>query len=236
VLALAEGDFPRAHADAVQAGALRIGQGRPNPGWTRWRSTAALALAHQGRQHEAAELAAEELALAERFGTTGAILRATHAAAVAEPDAAARLDLCETVLARGGAGSVLELARVRLELGHALTRLGHRVEARPSLQLVLADADHTGATLLAERARRELVASGLRPRRAQRVGVASLTPRQRQVCELAACGTTNRAIAQQLFLSIKTVETHLATAYEKLGIETREALVGALHTPGHEHS
>ncbi len=55
------------------------------------------------------------------------------------------------------------------------------------------------------------------------------------MCELAAGGTTNRAIAQQLFLSIKTVETHLATAYEKLGIETREALVGALHTPVHEH-
>ncbi len=237
VLALAEGDFSRAHDDAVQTGALRTGQGRPNPAWTPWRSTAALALAHQGRQSEAAELAAEELALAERFGTTGAILAATHAAAVAEPDDAARLDLCETVLARGGGtGSALDLARVRLELGHALRRLGRRVEARPSLQLVLADADRTGATLLAGRARRELVASGLRPRRAQRVGAASLTPRQRQVCELAARGTTNRAIAQQLFLSIKTVETHLATAYEKLGIETREALVGALHTPGHEHS
>ena len=65
--------------------------------------------------------------------------------------------------------------------------------------------------------------------------MASLTPRQRQVCELAASGTTNRAIAQQLFLSVKTVETHLAAAYEKLGVDTREALVGALHTPVHEH-
>ena len=102
--------------------------------------------------------------------------------------------------------------------------------ARP-LQLALADADRIGATLLAERARRELVATGLRPRRAQTEGVASLTPRQRQVCELAASGTANRAIAQQLFLSVKTVETHLAAAYEKLGVETREALVGALQTP-----
>jgi DNA-binding NarL/FixJ family response regulator len=50
------------------------------------------------------------------------------------------------------------------------------------------------------------------------------------VCELAASGTTNRAIAQQLFLSVKTVETHLAAAYEKLGVETRDALVDALHT------
>jgi DNA-binding NarL/FixJ family response regulator len=136
----------------------------------------------------------------------------------------------------GNPGSVLELSRIRVELGHALRRLGRRVEARRSLQLVLADADRTGATLLAVRARRELVATGLRPRRAQTEGMAALTPRQRQVCELAACGKTNRAIAQQLFLSVKTVETHLAAAYEKLGVETREALLGALHTPGHDHA
>jgi DNA-binding CsgD family transcriptional regulator len=230
VLALAEGDFPRAHDEAVHAGRLRIAQGRPNPAWTPWRATASLALAHQGHRSDAAALAAEELALAERFGAATAVLTATHAAAVAEPDDAKRRELCETALARTGApGSVLELSCLRLELGHALTRLGHRVRARGPLQRALADADRTGATLLAERARRELVATGLRPRRAQTEGVASLTPRQRQVCELAASGTTNRAIAQQLFLSVKTVETHLAAAYEKLGVETREALVDALH-------
>jgi ATP/maltotriose-dependent transcriptional regulator MalT len=226
VLALAEGDFSRAHDQAVHAGRLRIAQGRPNPAWTPWRATASLALAHQGHRSEAAALAAEEFALAGRFGAPGAILIAAHAQAVAESDDARRLELCETVLARMSAPcSVLELSRMRLELGHALTRIGRRVQARGPLQLALADADRAGATLLAERARRELVATGLRPRRAQTEGVASLTPRQRQVCELAASGTANRAIAQQLFLSVKTVETHLAAAYEKLGVETREALV-----------
>ena len=235
VLALAEGDFPRAHDEAVDAGRLRIAQGRPNPVWTPWRATASRALAHQGRQDEAAALAAEELTLSERFGSPAAILAATHAAAVAEADDAQRLEICESAVARAGEpGSLLELSRIRLELGHALRRLGRRVEARRSLQLVLADADRTGATLLAEQARRELVATGLRPRRAQTEGLAALTPRQRQVCELAASGKPNRAIAQELFLSVKTVETHLAAAYEKLGVETREALVGALHTPGHE--
>jgi DNA-binding CsgD family transcriptional regulator len=232
VLALAEGDFPRAHDQAVHAGRLRLAQGRPNPAWTPWRATASLALAHQGRQSEAAALAAEELLLAERFGAPTVILTAVHAAAVAEPDDARRLELCETALARIDAPcSVLGLSRMRLELGHALTRLGRRVPARGPLQQALADADRTGATLLAEAARRELVATGLRPRRTQTEGLASLTPRQRQVCELAACGTTNRAIAQHLFLSVKTVETHLAAAYEKLGVETREALVDALHPP-----
>jgi DNA-binding CsgD family transcriptional regulator len=233
VLALAEGDFPRAYDEAINAGRLRVGQGRPNPAWTPWRATASLALAHQGRRHDAAVLAAEELALAERFGPTGAILAATHAAAVAEPDDTRRRELCERALLRAGApGSVLELSRIRLELGHALRRLGRRVDARQPLQLVLGDADRIGATLLAARARRELVATGLRPRRTQTEGMPSLTPRQRQVCELAATGTTNRAIAQQLFLSVKTVETHLAAAYEKLGVQDRESLVVAVHARG----
>jgi DNA-binding CsgD family transcriptional regulator len=232
VLALAEGDFARAHDEAVEVGRLRIGQGRPNPAWTPWRGTAALALAHQGHRPQAAAIAAEELVLAERFGAPTAILAAAHATAVAEADDATRLELCERALAGAGPrNSLLELSRIRLELGHALSRLGERVTARRPLQLALGDADRIGATLLAERARRELVATGLRPRRSQTDGVESLTPRQRQVCELAAGGTANRAIAQQLFLSVKTVETHLAAAYEKLGVETREALVTALPVP-----
>jgi DNA-binding CsgD family transcriptional regulator len=230
VLALAEGDFAGSHDQALEVGRLRIGQGRPNPVWTPWRGTAALALAHQGHRSEAAAIAAEELALSERFGAPAAILAAAHATAVAEADDAKRLEVCEAALARAvGTNSMLERSRIRLELGHARSRLGDRVHARGPLQAALADADRNGATLLAARARRELVATGLRPRRTQTDGVGSLTPRQRQVCDLAASGTSNRAIAQQLFLSVKTVETHLAAAYEKLGVGTREALVTALH-------
>jgi DNA-binding CsgD family transcriptional regulator len=68
------------------------------------------------------------------------------------------------------------------------------------------------------------VATGLRPRRAALEGAGSLTPRQRQICQLAAAGKGNRAIASELFLSIKTVETHLAAAYRKLGVRTRGEL------------
>ncbi|MGH2885844.1 MAG: response regulator transcription factor, partial [Solirubrobacteraceae bacterium] len=53
-------------------------------------------------------------------------------------------------------------------------------------------------------------------------------PRQRQIVELAAAGKPNRAIAQQLFLSIKTVETHLAAGYRKLGVSTRTDLSAAV--------
>ena len=82
--------------------------------------------------------------------------------------------------------------------------------------------------LLAQRARRELVATGLRPRHAALQGSAALTPRQRQVCGLAATGKGNRAIAQELFLSLKTVETHLAAGYRKLGVSARAELAAKL--------
>jgi DNA-binding NarL/FixJ family response regulator len=117
---------------------------------------------------------------------------------------------------------------VRLELGSALSHLGRRVEARDVLRPALAAADEAGAVVLAERARRELAATGLRPRQAALDGIAALTPRQRQICELAARGKGNRAIAQELFLSVKTVETHLAAGFRKLGVTMRAELAGEL--------
>ena len=226
---LAEGDFERAHAEALQLGELRAAQGRPNPSLMPWRSTAARALAHLGRRREAAGVADAELALAERFGAPVPIAGALHARAVAEPDHGTRVALCErglTVLA--GVAPGLEAVRLRLELGSALASMGRRIEARDALRPALADADAAGAVLLAQRARRELVATGLRPRHAALDGAAALTPRQRQICELAAAGKGNRAIAQELFLSIKTVETHLAAGYRKLGVNTRAELAAEL--------
>ena len=228
-LSLAEGDFERAYAEAIEVGTLREEQGRPNPAWTPWRSTASLALSHLGRRDEAAVLADAELQLAERFGAPGPIAGALHARAVAEPDPEVRLTFCRRALAAAADGPPqLAVIRVRLEIGSTLASLGRRVEARDALRPALADADAAGAVLLAERARRELVATGLRPRRAALEGAASLTPRQRQICELAAAGKGNRAIAQELFLSIKTVETHLAAGYRKLGVNTRADLAREL--------
>jgi DNA-binding CsgD family transcriptional regulator len=226
---LAEGDFERALDEAGASGALREERGRPNPTWTPWRSTAALALAHLGRRDEAAALADAELALAEQFGAPVPIAGALHARAVAEADPDARVALCRRALDVGeGTPALLESVRARLELGSTLRYIGRRVEARDALRPALAQADAVGAVLLADRARRELVASGLRPRQAALEGAASLTPRQRQVCELAAAGKGNRAIAQELFLSIKTVETHLAAGYRKLGVNTRTDLAAEL--------
>ena len=77
---------------------------------------------------------------------------------------------------------------------------------------------------LRERARQELVLAGGRPRRVRVTGPRSLTAAQHQVARLGAAGRTNRQIAEELFVTIKTVETHLAAVYRKLGIATRDEL------------
>jgi DNA-binding CsgD family transcriptional regulator len=78
------------------------------------------------------------------------------------------------------------------------------------------------------RARDELLEAGGRPRRTRLSGPTSLTDAQRQVAELAASGCTNREIAEHLFVTIKTVETHLAAVYRKLEISRRDELAPLL--------
>jgi DNA-binding CsgD family transcriptional regulator len=214
-LSLAEGDF---EAAAEQARAL----GRDGA-WIR-----ALALAQLGRLAEAAAVADEDVGVARAAGGPTALARALHARTVSEPDPARRAGLADTALIVFRGPAVLVRAALQIEHASALVRLGRRVEARDGLRAALATADAAGAAPLAERARRELVASGARPRRAAIAGAAALTPRQRQICELAAAGKSNRAIAHALFLSIKTVETHLARAYGTLGVADRAGMIAAI--------
>ena len=98
-------------------------------------------------------------------------------------------------------------------------------------------AEELGMERLRQRAFRELELAGGRPRRTRQRGPASLTDAQHQVAGLAAAGRTNREIAEQLYVTIKTVETHLIAVYRKLGIRGRDELASALgsvapaHTP-----
>jgi DNA-binding CsgD family transcriptional regulator len=106
----------------------------------------------------------------------------------------------------------------------ALRRSGHRTAARGPLAEALDLAAHCGARGLAARAREELKACGARPRNEWRTGVEALTPRELRVARLAAEGRTNREIAQALYVTLKTVEGHLARVYAKLNIGSRSEL------------
>jgi DNA-binding CsgD family transcriptional regulator len=127
-----------------------------------------------------------------------------------------------------GSPARLEHARALVDLGAALRRANRRAEARGELQGGLDLAGRCGAGALAERARTELRAAGGPVSDPMASGVEQLTVSERRVAELAAEGRSNPEIAQTLFVTRKTVETHLGRVYRKLGIPGRMKLAEAL--------
>jgi DNA-binding CsgD family transcriptional regulator len=123
----------------------------------------------------------------------------------------------------------LEHAHALVDYGAALRRRGDRRAAREPLRHGLDIAAAASAHPLAERARQELTATGIRVRRDAQTGVAALTPSERRIAEHAATGATNPQIAQALFITVKTVEMHLGNAYRKLDITSRRQLPQHLH-------
>jgi DNA-binding CsgD family transcriptional regulator len=198
------------------------------PGVWCWRSDAALALLVLGERAAAETLAAEELDLARRLGGPRALGIALRAVGLATGGKRGLAHLRRSVGALEGSPARLELARSLFELGSAVRRANQRVEAREHLRRALALARGCGAAALEARARAELELAGGRPRTPFLSGVESLTPAEWRVAELAAEGLSNPEIAQALFLTRKTIETHLGHVYQKLGIGSRDRLPEAL--------
>jgi DNA-binding CsgD family transcriptional regulator len=228
--ALAEAEILRAEGRSQEAVELLDAQARflprlDNPAWLPWRSAQAGALAGLGRDREAVALVEEDLERARRWGAPGPIGRALRLLGELEGDEAR---LGEAVATLSGSLCRLERAKALAALGRA-ARLGRRPrEAREPLLEALEIAESCGATALVEHVRSELYATGARPRSAARSGAGSLTASELRVARLATEGRTNRDIAQALYVTPKTVEVHLSSAYRKLGIRSRSALAAAL--------
>ena len=126
----------------------------------------------------------------------------------------------------------LEHARALVDLGAALRRANRRAEARETLQEGLRLAERCAADPLAELARTELLAAGGRTSDPTGTGVERLTVSELRVAELAAEGRSNPEIAQTLFVTRKTVETHLGHVYRKLDVSGRGDLAQALARSG----
>jgi DNA-binding CsgD family transcriptional regulator len=190
-----------------------------------WRSLAAEAHAMLGDHEEARRLAAEQLGSARHWGTGTAIGTALRTIGrVGEPGDASLRALTEAVEQLQRSPSKLELARARIDLGVALRQRGQAAEAREPLRQGAALARACQASALAAHGEAELRAAGARPRRLEVSGVGALTASERRVAQHAASGLSNREIAQALFVTVKTVENHLARAYQKLGIRSRDEL------------
>jgi DNA-binding CsgD family transcriptional regulator len=120
------------------------------------------------------------------------------------------------------------LARARLTYGEWLRREGRRVEAREQLRDAYGAFLSMGAAGFADRASRELLATGEKVRKRRADARDELTPQQLRVARLAQDGCTNSEIAAEMFLSPRTVEWHLRQVFSKLGIRSRIQLHGAL--------
>jgi DNA-binding CsgD family transcriptional regulator len=172
--------------------------------------------------------AAQALREARGWGTPRAIGMALHASGLIEGGEPGIELLEEAAGVLAGSPARVEHAHALADLGAALRRANRRADARDPLRQALDLADACGAHPLAERARHELRAAGGRPRRARLSGASALTASERRIAGMAADGLSNPEIAQALFVTKKTVEAHLGSAYRKLGINSRGQLGAAL--------
>ncbi len=198
-----------------------------NPSVVSWRCT--LASAAEPTEHEhASQLVAAEVEQARALAQPRALGIALRAQALLE-QRADQIDLLrEAIAVLEGSPARLEHARALTDLGAALRRNGNRSDAREALRQSLELAHRCEATALADRARTELLATGARPRRIALTGRDSLTATERRIAEMAANGHTTPDIAQALFVTPKTIETHLSHTYRKLNIHSRNELGKAL--------
>jgi DNA-binding CsgD family transcriptional regulator len=184
------------------------------------------AAVHTGRDAEAAAHvdAARKCRLDRLSRRLSLVVLASAAITEPETDTTA---LEQAITEPGNERWPFDLARIQLAYGSHLRRIKRTTDARHQLTDAGEIFQRLGATPWAARANRELRATGITVSKAD-TGLASLTPQQRQIALLAAAGHTNKEIAARLFLSPRTVSTHLYQVFPKLGITSRAALRDAL--------
>jgi DNA-binding CsgD family transcriptional regulator len=188
------------------------------------------AAARSGQAERAAGPLAQLGEKAHAAGTDWALGTHARAAAMLAEGAAAERLYKEAIerLSRMHTCGAQTMARAHLLYGEWLRREHRRVDAREQLRIAHAMLADMGAEGYAERARRELLATGETVRKRTVETLDELTPQEVQVARLAADGQTNPEIGAQLFLSPRTVEWHLTKMFGKLGISSRKELRSAL--------
>ena len=184
-----------------------------------------------GRRDEAEHAAAAAHACAEAVGLPMARAMAALAAAAldfdgGQPSAAAERALSATA-ALEEVGNVFDAATSRLFAGRALAEAAEHDRAAAELELAAVAFESFGSSRYRQQAERELRKLGrsvhrrTRPGKADGSGVDSLTERELQIARLVVDRKTNPQIAAELFLSSKTVESHLRNTFRKLGVASR---------------
>jgi DNA-binding CsgD family transcriptional regulator len=221
------------HADAYASATRVFEPGDPayHPVVSAWLlADLADAARHIGRLDDARARVAEVEAAAGDTPGTWIALNLAHARALVA-DRAQAGGRFEAALANDLTRWPFQRARIQLAYGQWLRRDRRVAESRTVLRAARDTFDALGCATWGEQARRDLRASGERSRRRTPEARDDLTAQELQIARLAAQGLSNREIGQRLFLSHRTISTHLYRVFPKLGITSRAGLAAALsHT------
>ncbi|WP_101951077.1 LuxR family transcriptional regulator [Mycobacterium sp. 3519A] len=182
------------------------------------------AATHSGDGETAAAAVARFEAHAGASGTDWRLGALANAQALVADDEHADALYTEAIERLGRTRVVVHLARAHLHYGEWLRRVNRRIDARRQLTDAHELFTKMGANAFAERARRELVATGETVRNKPHSSGGELTAQEAQIARLAGDGLTNQEIGAQLFISTHTVEWHLRKVFAKLGIKSRRQL------------
>ncbi|MEQ3553653.1 AAA family ATPase [Pseudonocardia nematodicida] len=177
-----------------------------------------------GRAERAAEAVERLGARADASGTSWALGLEARSRALTTPGPEAEKYYRGAIELLGGCRMATHLARTHLVYGEWLRRNGRRQDAREQLQHAHEQLAAMGAEAFAARAARELRATGEHPRRRTARPTDTLTAQELHIARLVSTGATTPEIASQLFLSPRTIETHLRNIFRKLGITSRRQL------------
>lgn len=227
-LRLAQGRVREALDDLAVAAERSTRERIDNPAVS-WRITAVQAHLRDGDIAQATAVADDHLESSRAWDSPGILGQAQHlrALCVEDPGAREAALVAAVAMLERGALPLAHLAAL-VDLGATMRVAGERRRAVEVLQDAADRSRAAGATALADRALDELASCGLRPRRLAFSGVDALTPSERRIADMAASGSTNREIAQMLFVTPKTVENHLGRVYGKLDVGRRSDLAAAL--------
>jgi len=223
--------------------AIRPREGIDEPGFWPWQDLYGDALVSAGRLEQAEAFLAPHEELAAARGRRSSIARLARVRGRLEA-AAGRVEAAEAAFRRGLdqlERLPLPFQRALLELayGQTLRRHGQRRAAAGQLQAAHDRLAALGARPYLERCERELSACGLAPAKRRSFDPSQLTAQELAVARLVAAGMSNRQVASELFVSIKTVQFHLTHIYSKLRVSSRAELAthlkDAVETPTDPH-
>jgi DNA-binding CsgD family transcriptional regulator len=214
--------------DAVAA-AERAAEYHGDLGFFRWALVELVeAAAHAGMTETAAGAYRRLTEMTGPAGTDWALGLAARSRALLSDGYEAEGGYREAIDRLGRTRIRVDLARAHLLYGEWLRRENRRADARSQLRTAHEMLDAMGLAAFAERARRELAATGETVRKRTVETTTTLTAQEAYIARLARDGHTNPEIGAQLFLSVRTVEWHLRKIFIKLGIGSRRELRTAL--------